>query len=286
MITVSLLEPNWKELFEQELSKIGLKKCKTQDTGYFTFKHGSRRFTFNENYSFVDVNEIKPALIATEYSRSFDDELFLKYINKLNLKKNNKRENENAIKFSQEFFKIRLVGILQEIHPSVSDKIIIENSIKRLFVKFDLFRKHISIEHYTRKKLSNIVNLDYMEEDWKLKVRSNVKLPGNPWYSDRPIFEHKDSLKNILQLLSQDSIKELAEENLRKINSFNDKIKENDRTIQWYESENEKYTQDSSKLDLEIAMKMKEIYETFRHRTSENKLGKSITTGEEGIPET
>jgi hypothetical protein len=60
-------------------------------------------------------------------------------------------------------------------------------------------------------------------------------------------------------------------------------IKDNEKMIQWYVSENAKVQSDSLKLDLEIAMKMKELYETFRHRTSENKIGQSIGTGEEGI---
>lgn len=202
------------------------------------------------------------------------------------LRKNNLRENKNAIKFSQEFFMIRAEGLIRNIHSSVSDIIKITSNTKYITIEFGLYRMNIIITHQTNKKISDVVDLDYMEESWKLNVNSPVQITDKSIWPTHTVLIVKDSLKNILHLLSQDSIKELAEENLRKINSFNDKIKENDRTIQWYKSENEKYTQDSSKLDLEIAMKMKEIYETFRHRTSENKLGKSITTGEEGIPET
>jgi hypothetical protein len=208
-----------------------------------------------------------------------------------NLQKNNLRENKNAIKFSQEFFMIRAGGLIRNIHSSVSDIIRITSNTKNITIEFVLYRMNIIITHQTNKKISDVVDLDYMEESWKLNISSPVQIPDSTrriteWFPTHTVLIVNDSLKNILQLLSQESVKELAEENLQKINSFNDKIKENDRTIQWYESENEKYTHDSSKLDLEIAMKMKETYETFRHRTSENKLGKSITTGEEGIPET
>lgn len=286
MITVSLLEPNWKELFETELAKIGLKKCAVNTKTKTTFKHGSRRFVFTSDYSAVDISKIKPALNKTNSEITFDEELFQNYIYESNLKKNKKRENENAIKFAQEFFQIRLVGMLQDIHSSISETITVEHSRNWMKVNFQLFRKEFYLEHKTNKTISDIVELDYLKEQWTLRAYSNVTIPNNPWYSVFHLFNYESSLENILQLLSDESIKELAEENLQKISSLDDKIKENDRTIQLYKSENDKYTLDCSKLDLEIAMKMKELYETFRHRPSENKSRKSIPTGEEGIPKT
>ncbi len=202
-----------------------------------------------------------------------------------NSRKNKLRQDKNAIKFAQEFFMIRVEGLIRNIHSSVSDVIKITANTKDISIEFGLYRMNIIIRHNTNVKISDVVDLDYMEEKWQLTIYAAVPVPTNRFQTHTIIFE-TDSIKNILQLLSQESIKELAEENLQKINSFNDKIKENERTIQWYKSENEKYSLDSSKLDLEIAMKMKELYETFRHRPSENKLGKSLTTGEEGIPKT
>lgn len=202
-----------------------------------------------------------------------------------NSKKNNLRENKNAIKFSQEFFMIRIEGLIRNIHPSVSNIIKVTSNIKDITIEFSLYRMDIVIRHTTKNKISDIVDLDYMEEVWELFVCSSTKIKRD-WYETNVVLRIKDTLENILQLLSDESIKELAQENLQKISSLDDKIKENDRTIQWYKSENEKYTLDSSKLDLEISMKMKELYETFRHRASENKSRKSIPTGEEGISKT
>ena len=202
-----------------------------------------------------------------------------------NSRKNKLRQDKNAIKFAQEFFMIRVEGLIRNIHSSVSDVIKITSNTKDITIEFGLYRMNIIIRHNTKIKISDVVDLDYMEESWELFVSSSAKIKRD-WYETHVVLNVKNTLENILQLLSQESIKELAEEILQKINSFNDKIKENERTIQWYKSENEKYALDSSKLDLEIAMKMKELYETFRHRPSENKLGKSLTTGEEGIPKT
>lgn len=203
-----------------------------------------------------------------------------------NSKKNKLRENKNAIKFAQEFFMIRIEGLIRNIHPSVSDIIKITSNTKDITIEFSLYRMDVVIRHNTNKKISDVVDLDYMEESWVLQVYSKVPVTTQDWFQlNRCLFE-SNSLKNILQLLSAESIKELAEENLQKISSLDDKIKENDRTIQWYKSENEKYQLDSSKLDLQIAMKMKELYETFRHWPSENKSRKSIPTGEEGISKT
>ncbi len=202
-----------------------------------------------------------------------------------NSRKNKLRQDKNAIKFAQEFLMIRVEGLIRNIHSSVSDVIKITSNTKDITIEFGLYRMNIIIRHNTKIKISDVVDLDYMEESWELFVSSSAKIKRD-WYETHVVLNVKNTLENILQLLSQESIKELAEENLQKINSFNDKIKENERTIQWYKSENEKYSLDSSKLDLEIAMKMKELYETFRHRPSKNKLGKSLTTGEEGIPKT
>lgn len=203
-----------------------------------------------------------------------------------NSKKNKLRENKNAIKFAQEFFMIRIEGLIRNIHPSVSDIIKITSNTKNITIEFELYRMDVVIRHNTNKKISDVVDLDYMEEYWELFICSPVVIKGKNWYETNVVLNIEDMLKNILQLLSDESIKELAEENLQKISSLDEKIKENDRTIQWYKSENEKYQLDSSKLDLQIAMKMKDTYETFRHRASENKSRKSIPTGEEGIPKT
>jgi hypothetical protein len=153
-------------------------------------------------------------------------------------------------------------------------------------IEFNLYRMNVSLRHTTRKKISDIVNLDYMEEEWELIIHSPAEIPTKNWYKSNLVLKHEDSLKNILLLLSQESIKELAESNLSEIKTLEGMIKDNEKTIQWYVSENEKFQSDSSKLDLEIAMKMKELYETFRHRPSENKSRKSIPTGEEGISKT
>lgn len=203
-----------------------------------------------------------------------------------NSKKNKLRENKNAIKFAQEFFMIRIEGLIRNIHPSVSDIIKTISSTKNITIEFSLYRMDVVIRHNTNKKISDVVDLDYMEEFWELVICSPVVIKGKNWYETNVVLNIEDTLENILQLLSDESIKELAEENLQKISSLDEKIKENDRTIQWYKSENEKYQLDSSKLDLQIAMKMKDTYETFRHRPSENKSRKSIPTGEEGIPKT
>lgn len=283
MITVSLLEPNWKTKFEEELSKIGLKKCKSRrkDT-CVTFKYGIRKIKFKPDYSHIDIKTSKPALNKTETELCFDESIFFAHIRQLTDIKRKQQENINAIKFAHEFFEIRLTGFLQDIHNSIKNlKFTYET--KSIYVEFELYNMPFQLNFSSAKTIQNIAEVDFMQCSWKIIAYRYRKYGSN---NREFLFSQKYKLENILHLLSQDSIKELAEENLRKINSFNDKIKENDRTIQWYKSENEKYTQDSSKLDLEIAMKMKEIYETFRHRTSENKLGKSITTGEEGIPET
>jgi hypothetical protein len=166
MITVSLLEPYWRITFEKELSKLGLKKCKSQDPKYNTFKHGSRRFQFNEDYSWIDVTNLQQALVANKFERMFDDNIFSNYISELNAKKNNTRENLNAIKFSQEFFSIQIHGLISSIHSSVGDAILFTSNKDMVKIDFELYGMNISLRHTTRKKISEIVKIDYMEEPW------------------------------------------------------------------------------------------------------------------------
>ena len=283
MITVSLLEPNWKELFESELAKIGLKRCNNKKTdNYVMFKYGIRKIRFKSDYSFVDIKKYRESLMKTENEVCFDEVGFFSYIQQLTDAKRKRQQNINAIKFAQEFFEIRLTGLLQDIHHSIK-KLKFVYETKSIYVEFELYNMPFQLNFSSAKTIQNIVEVDFMDCTWKL-IAYRYRKYGS--YNKEFLFSQKYKLENILQLLSQESIKELAEENLQKINSFNDKIKENERTIQWYKSENEKYTLDSSKLDLEIAMKMKELYETFRHRPSENSISKSLTTGEEGIPKT
>jgi len=203
-----------------------------------------------------------------------------------NSRKNKLRQDKNVIKFAQEFFMIRVEGLIRNIHSSVSDIIKITSNQKNITIEFELYRMYVVIKHNTRNKISDIVDLDYMEEAWELTINSSVHLPSKHWYQSNNVLTIKDSLENIILLLSQDSIKELTELNVFEINTLDGMIKDNERTIQWYKSENEKFAQDRVKLDIEIAMKMKDTYETFRHRPSENKSSKSLTTGEEGIPKT
>jgi hypothetical protein len=95
-----------------------------------------------------------------------------------------------------------------------------------------------------------------------------------------------DFEEELLSEILDSGHKKYSEEQLRKIDSKKLLITENNRSISWMNAENVKYKKDISVSEELIIDKMKELYETFRHRPSENKLGKSLTTGEEGIPKT
>ena len=222
MITVSLLEPNWKELFESELAKIGLKRCNNKKTdNYVMFKYGIRKIRFKSDYSFVDIKKYRESLMKTENEVCFDEVGFFSYIQQLTDAKRKRQQNINAIKFAQEFFEIRLTGLLQDIHHSIK-KLKFVYETKSIYVEFELYNMPFQLNFSSAKTIQNIVEVDFMDCTWKL-IAYRYRKYGS--YNKEFLFSQKYKLENILQLLSQESIKELAEENLQKMNSVNDKIK-------------------------------------------------------------
>lgn len=287
MIIVSLLEPNWKTKFEEELSKIGLKKCKPRkatDTGAI-YKHGSRIFKVDENFKSSGNKKFRKMFSRTDTEISFDDVAFEKYIEGMKERAREKHSLENIIKFNQEFFQIRLTGLLQQIHPSVSNIKFEDNTnpIRMITCKFKIYRLEFVLQHFSGETISEISGIDYMEIGWTLFGPTTRKAYG---IEIRDTVIKLSTLKNILEILSSEELKKYSEEQIGKIDSKKLLLEENNRAISWMMAENEKYIKDISTSEEQIIKKMKDTYETFRHRTSENKLGKSITTGEEGIPET
>jgi hypothetical protein len=287
MITVSLLEPNWKTKFEEELSKIGLTKCKPRkstDTGSI-YKHGSRTFKVDENFKAFGNKKFRKMFSRTDTEISFDVVAFEKYIEGMRERAREKHSLENIIKFNQEFFQIRLAGLLNQIHPSVSNIKFEHNTnpIRMITCKFKIHRLEFVLQHFSGETISEISGIDYMENGWTLFGPTTRKSYG---IEIRDTIIKLSTLNNILEILSNEELKKYSEEQIGKIDSKKLSLEENNRAISWMKTENEKYIKDISTSEEQIIKKMKETYETFRHRTSENKLGKSITTGEEGIPET